>query len=387
MAKFDHRSNLPKIFKDNNLSILPISRSKYLISFFETYQTVQYDKDAIEKVVSFPENIETIDCTNLYSESAVLNCAFHAGIIDEIAEDTVHHTISGRMSTGSFKFQIDSSVGSYTISPIEVENSQCEIDGGFEGKDCLVLFEVKKYSVDDFLIRQLYYPYRLWREKTRKVIKPVLLTYSNDVFSFFVYRFKDPFCYNSLELVKQVNYSFNQEEITRDDVNNVFNHLCFVENTESIPFPQANKFERVVDLLTLLQDKDLSLNEIAESYQFDIRQSGYYTNACRYLGLVEKSSDAGVAKTRIDTMFCLSEEGKKLLNKRHREKVLLLIEKILQHKVFYEAFSYSRNGKFPSTSEIVSLMEANSLPINGNTLERRASTVQRWIEWIWEQCD
>ena len=32
MAKFDHESKLPAIFRKNKLSILPISRSKYVIS-------------------------------------------------------------------------------------------------------------------------------------------------------------------------------------------------------------------------------------------------------------------------------------------------------------------------------------------------------------------
>ncbi|WP_287521897.1 type II restriction enzyme [Okeania sp. SIO2C2] len=32
MAKFDHVVNLPEIFKENCLSILPISRSQYIIS-------------------------------------------------------------------------------------------------------------------------------------------------------------------------------------------------------------------------------------------------------------------------------------------------------------------------------------------------------------------
>src|SRR5690554_1355900 len=37
MAKFDHKINLPGLFSDNNLSILPVSRSEYIISNFETY--------------------------------------------------------------------------------------------------------------------------------------------------------------------------------------------------------------------------------------------------------------------------------------------------------------------------------------------------------------
>jgi hypothetical protein len=38
MTKFDHKANLPRIFADNNLSILPITRGSYIISHFDTYK-------------------------------------------------------------------------------------------------------------------------------------------------------------------------------------------------------------------------------------------------------------------------------------------------------------------------------------------------------------
>ena len=41
MAKFDHRINLPHIFAENHLAILPISRGDYVISHFEAYQTFE----------------------------------------------------------------------------------------------------------------------------------------------------------------------------------------------------------------------------------------------------------------------------------------------------------------------------------------------------------
>lgn len=38
MAKFDHNINLPQIFSENRLAILPISRGDYVISNFEVYK-------------------------------------------------------------------------------------------------------------------------------------------------------------------------------------------------------------------------------------------------------------------------------------------------------------------------------------------------------------
>ncbi len=77
MAKFDHSVNLPDIFRDNDLSILPISRSKYVIGKFDTHFEVKYDSEIKVIPFDFPPGIESIDYTNLYSESSALHCAFN----------------------------------------------------------------------------------------------------------------------------------------------------------------------------------------------------------------------------------------------------------------------------------------------------------------------
>lgn len=41
MSKFDHSINLPKIFRDNSLAILPISRGDYVISKFDAYHSFE----------------------------------------------------------------------------------------------------------------------------------------------------------------------------------------------------------------------------------------------------------------------------------------------------------------------------------------------------------
>ncbi|HBK96393.1 MAG TPA: translation elongation factor, partial [Microcoleaceae bacterium UBA10368] len=102
MAKFDHSVNLPELFRDNHLSILPISRSKYVIGKFDTHLKVGYDSEIEVIPVEFPAEIESIDYTNLYSESSALHCAFNIGIIDDLVGEKTAYTVSGRMSTESF---------------------------------------------------------------------------------------------------------------------------------------------------------------------------------------------------------------------------------------------------------------------------------------------
>ncbi|MFB2769866.1 translation elongation factor [Pelatocladus sp. BLCC-F211] len=381
MAKFDHYANLPEIFKDHKLSILSISRNKYIIGKFDAYLNVTYS-DILEAIpVEFPKGIESIDYTNLYSENSALSCAFNTGIINDlIGGEESYHTVYGRMSTGTFKFHINKIVDD-TQYNIEVNNAQCEIDAGFESEQYFLLLEAKLYDVDDFLVRQLYYPYRLWSSKipNKKVI-PILMTYSNssNIFSFFIYKFDDILNYNSIRLVEQRNYVIAPEIITHEDVSEIFKFITIVAEP-NVPFPQANKFERIIDLLTLLLDKELTKEEITANYQFDERQTSYYTDAARYLGLMDKYVDSN---TR-EITFRLSDEGNHLLKKRYKIKILSLIEKILQHQVFYQTFEFTvANGFIPDISEIRQIMQSCSLNINITTIQRRSSTVRGWIGWI-----
>ncbi|YAG17599.1 hypothetical protein NSTC745_06999 [Nostoc sp. DSM 114161] len=158
-----------------------------------------------------------------------------------------------------------------------------------------------------------------------------------------------------------------------------FLNLFTIVAEPNVPFPQANNFERIIDLLTLLIDKELTKEEITANYQFDERQTIYYTDAARYLGLMDKYVDQN---TR-EITFCLSDKGSHLLKKRYKIKILSLIEKILQHQVFYNTFeSTLSNGFIPDINRICNIMQSRNLNINIKTIERRSSTVRKWVEWI-----
>jgi predicted transcriptional regulator len=384
MAKFDHYVNLPTIFRDNNLSILPISRSKYIIGQFDTYCKVEENKD-IEPLSWHFLRLESINYENLYSESSALHCAFNMGIIDDVLEEESYYTVSGRMSTGEFDFHIKNIINDRSNS-IVVTKSQCEIDGGFESENFFAIIEAKNYSIDDFLIRQLYYPYRLWSDKISKKVIPILMTYSNDIFTFLIYKFEDPLDYNSIKLVSCKKYIIEQEEISLADVSIIFSNSQIIpeyqNSSPKISFPQADKFERIVDLLSLLTEKDLTKEEITENYQFDPRQTRYYTRACLYLGLIETYKEF---KTK-EIKFKLTVEGRKIFRKKSKLKYLDLIKKILEHEVFYKSFEKSIfTGEVPSKREICEIMIKSGLTISESTQERRAGTVKRWLDWIWSK--
>lgn len=382
MAKFDRRVNLPQIFREHSLSILPISRNKYAIGHFETYCNVTYNNQVQVEAIDFIPEIESIDYTNLYSEMAALNCAFNTGIIDRLFDEEMLYTVSGRMSSERFKFKI-LNIKTHSYYDLYIKNSQCEIDAGFEGATKFLIIEAKLGKVEDFMIRQLYYPYRLWSSKISKPVIPILMTYSNDIFSFFIYNFDNDLDYNSIRLLEQKNYSIEFQDISRDDFERLWHHITIVPEPAA-PFPQANNFERVIDLLSLLVENSLSKEEITENYQFDIRQTHYYTDAARYLGLIEKSSE----KSNGESVFNLTNSGCSILKSGHKAKTLKFIQKILEHQVFYQVFKETlRSGEVSSIREIQRIMAACNLRIKNKTISRRAGTVRSWVQWILSQIE
>lgn len=378
MTKFDHSNNLPKIFKENNLSILPVTRGSYKISQFKAYKDFEEKETKIIKF-PFPQYIESIDYENITSEAAALSCAYVSGIIADFVEDEkVIPTVAGRMSSEIFNFYINTYTGS--AFQVNVTNSQIEIDGGFEGLETLSLIEAKNSLSDDFIIRQLYYPYRLWKDKVGKKVKSIYMTYSNGIFTFYEYEFKEPKNYNSLILIKQKKYSIEETEISREDILDVPKRTEIVQEPE-VPFPQADSFNRVINLCELLNESELTRDEITANYDFDPRQTNYYTDAGRYLGLIDKRKEGR------EVIFSLTDEGRRLLRLKYKPRQLKLVELILSHRAFNETFKLCiEQGEIPSKDEIVEIMKRSDLynVESEYTFYRRASTIAGWINWVLE---
>lgn len=397
MTKFDHDFNLPVVFKRNDLAILPISRSKFLISDFKCYERLPESKSNVKKF-KIPENIQSLDFENITSEAIAINCAFVSNILaDFLDEENLLPTVNGRMGTGVFEFVIDHT---NSKSNFQVANSQIEIDGGYEGLSSLTLVEAKISLNNDFLIRQMYYPFRVWKERIQspKNVRNIFFMYSNGYYYLYEYYFEDPMHYNSLKLRKHQVYTLEEEDITIDDVMSVFSDIKLIDEPK-VPFPQADKFERVINICELLQDnRMLTKDEFTSEYSFDPRQTLYYTSACMYLGLVEKvkieetivepnkGGKRGKIKTR--TIFKLTSEGKSLFKLSFKKRKLELVRLILSHKAFYLCFEhFIKYQEIPDKRQTIEYMKMSNLykvGLESATVERRSSSVRQYIKWIAE---
>ena len=375
MTKFDHKVNLPAIFSENHLSILPITRGDYIISSFSAYQDFPEPAAAVQRV-SIPPHLQSLMPQFLVSEAIALNCANACGILqDFLEEDVLAPTVSGRMSSGSFHFSIDTARGPKSVS---VSNSQIEIDAAYEGIHSLSLFEAKRDLSDDFLIRQLYYPFRVWNDRVTKTVKPVFLVFSNGIFYLYQYRFSDPQNYNSLCLVKQKNYAI-AAEICRSDIERLLQTVPLADEP-AISFPQADRMSRIINLIELLYEKPMTKQEITSQYAFDERQTNYYTDAGRYLGLIDKTHDEN---GRI--LFRLSPLGQHIMKLEYRERQLAVVTRILMHRVFHETLKlYFQCGEIPDKRTVIQIMKRSGLyhVESDTTYLRRSSTVIGWIRWV-----
>lgn len=375
MTKFDHKVNLPKTFIDNGLTILPITRGDYMISSFEAYKEFEVPSGDVQRV-SIPAYIQSLLPQFLASEAIALNCAYACGVLNDFLEDEyILPTVSGRMGSGDFDFDIATSFGTKGLS---VSNAQIEIDAAYEGIQFLSLFEAKRDLSDDFLVRQLYYPYRVWSNRVTKAIKPVFLIFSNGIFYLYQYQFEIPGSYNSLHLVKQKNYII-ETEIALSDIENLL-YVVRVDQEPDIPFPQANSMARIVNLLELLNTKAMTKDDITSEYAFDGRQTNYYTDAGRYLGLIDKGQN-----NEKDVVFQLSQIGRHIMNLPYKDRQLAIVTQILRHQAFRETLKlHLQCGEMPDASAIVRIMKTTELyhVDADSTYYRRSSTIISWINWI-----
>jgi len=377
MVKFDHSVNLPKIFSDNGLAILPITRGSYVISHFDAYHKFE-DIHAPIIRLPLPTYIQSLDSNRITGETIALNCAVAAGVVaDFLQDEDLVSTVSGRMSSGSFDFDITNTKNSGPCH-VHVNNSQIEIDAAYEGVSGLALFEAKCDLSEDFLVRQLYYPFRTWQNRVTKYVRPLFLVYSNGIYRLYEYAFQDIHNYCSLVLVGRKNYSIEDTTIEITDIQTILQKAKKTSESR-IPFPQADNFERVINICELLKERELSRDDITDMYAFNVRQTNYYTGAAQYLGLLKKLKDSSIST------YKLSDIGEQILSLNYKQRQLAYCDLILSHKPFSDTLDkYLENGSMPSTEEIIRIMKQSNLynVESENTFERRASTIKSWLNWI-----
>ena len=390
LTKIDHAAHLPAVFADNDLGILTLSGSSWRIGKFNTFQKLTEWAPPTAHVmrVSVPAWLESLSQDLITGEGAAMNAADACGVLESFCGQKLVSTITGKGGSGDFDFVIGPTPARYNIS---VRGAQIEVDGGYEGEDSLCLFEAKKHICADFNVRQLYYPMRAWSQRVRKPVRTMFFTFANNVFDLHEFGFVDSGDFSSIQLLRHERYllssasvdldALRQYATTHQDRHGAVMHAR--ASATSIPCPQADDLERVIDLTAFLAEEPSSKEDIEARYPIVPRQVDYYLNAARYLGLVDEfgtdSDDAA--------LFGASSLAIEILRQPNHIRLLRFAEVVLQYGPLSSLYSEWRaNGVFPPKSDVIERFRESpaSSQLSEVTLIRRSTTIRMWLKWICE---
>lgn|GEM_PF-134234 len=369
----DCLSEVPPVLRASGVFPLPVRNKEYcLIKANGFHEFEEISTPIITYTSRIPFLPDTFDGEG---ESNYVHYAYNAGLISEFTgKKDIIKMNEGRFRATKFDFNIGS------VGPIEQEGVQVQVDGLFEGRDSIIVLEAKVKSNSNFLIRQLYYPWRHWTEKSQKEVIASFLRIDkvSEVYNLWQYRFTDKSNYASIELVKTARYEIVEnpyspeeiEELSLDDVGYV---------------PQADSVDKILQLVSLVGNGHQSAEAISKEMGFVGRQASYYGEAAEELGFITRSREASGAY-----LFELTPRGMEFYGSRPDIRKGMLVEQMMKLPVMRAIFDRLRAINKPGdiergmNREKVSMIIEEVSRFSGTTPYRRASSVIAWFKWLGE---
>lgn len=357
MAKFDHRSQLPPALARHGLFLLPVRNGHYALVPGDGYHTTEPCPAAVD----FPSRAEFAlrTASQGASEMQYLDLAYNSGMLSHFLEvPTLYPTIRGRKRSPRFELQVSG-------QSLVVEGVQVEVDGGYEGPDCVVVVEAKIDDPPDFHLRQLYYPFRFWSLTTPKPVRCIFFTYSppEGIYRLREYRFEPADVYRSPRLVKAAAYRL----VARPG------RLPCMPADSSVRIPQADDLDKIALLPFLVAQGSDEAGAVARAVGFTPRQASYYRQACEMLGLLSTRGHRFVLGPRGQRFVELGVEARNELLSR-----AVLELPIMRQLVVEMLLAPDRRVARSTVEELIRC----SSGLSGSTVSRRAGTIWRWFAWL-----
>lgn len=365
MAKMDSSADLPPIFKKNGYFLLPVKNGRYAIvrgnGFHQLEALSKGDVSNHISRIKFP--LTTAGRGS--SEMQYLDYSFNSGALESIlGKQPLYQSIRGREYSKAFRFSVNN-------SSLDVASVQLEVDSGLEGEDCIVLIEAKMDTPEDFIIRQLFYPYNHFKiVSPEKAIIPVFFTYeaATKTYNFWIYEIPDAANYNSIRLreVKSLRIGI-EHEIQLQDIKpkGIVTYKDLV--------PQANDVNKIIELVFKVNEGKNNYRDVATYFEFNERQSSYYREAAEALGLVVSD----------DGKYQLTEVGKQLVQLPVEKRNLFFAELLSDFNLVKNALD-TLKGKGTLAQADVEKLIAESSNLTGTTIGRRAGSLMSWLRWMSE---
>jgi hypothetical protein len=360
MAKMDTLEELPRIFRNNDLFLLPISRQGYVIVKGDGYHQ-------LEKIVE-PAKIHRtsypfpISCSDVTSERVYLDYAFSSGLLAKVVGvNNLNISFGDKRTTPSFSFSVNG-------SDVSVNQAQIEIDAVYENEEEIIIVEAKIGIPNTFNIKQLYYPLRtLYGRKKR--VRNFFFCFDPDhkIYLFWEYRFRSHQDFESIELVKCTQYKIELAEIiSAKDYRKI-------KPSIKSDIPQANDVNKIIQFPYRVFDGYDTSRKMTDAFCFVERQSSYYRQAAEILGLV----------TTYQNRYRLTATGEKLLGLPPEQKSMFVCKLLLGFAIMNEIFLQIsvEHSKVVTKQDIINILR-NRSQLTGDTLGRRAQTILAWFRWI-----
>jgi len=370
MAKMDSRKDLPAVFRDNGVFVLPIDNRTYALVRGNGYHD-------LETIRSAPSNFPSTLPFDLVSsrvglgEMQHIDLAYNAGLLEHFLDvDSLFLNVRGRKYSPAFDFTVDGS------PVLHVGGVQVEIDAGLEGEHAFVALEAKVNWGGDFIVRQLYYPFRFWQEtfrslKVEKDVRPVFFVYDapSATYNLWEYRFAEPHDYESIELVRSSRFKLFPKPLDIDRFRDVRPDSSS-ERRKIVP--QADDVSKIGEIPFLAWLGVDSAKKLAEHFEFDRRQSSYYSQAAEALGLIE------LRRGR----YAVTGLGEDYVRKAAPLRNEMLCRLMLQLPLFNEALASMllSRSKTIARGDLADLIRKRGY--SGSTLGRRTRTLLSWFEWM-----
>ncbi len=363
MAKVDSSADLPDVFKRNDYFLLPVKNGEYAIVRGNGFHLLEQKGTQIDHKSRIKFNLTTAGRGS--SEMQYLDYSFNSGALENILGiSPLYQSIRGREYSKQFKFKVNK-------KELSVGSVQLEVDSGLEGEDTIVLIEAKVKTPEDFIIRQLFYPYNHFKiVSPDKKIVPVFFTYepSTKLYNFWIYEFTDPADYNSIRLKEVRSLTISSEhEIELADIK----PKGIVAYKDLVP--QANDLNKVIKLAFKVHEGINHYKNVAEYFDFDERQSSYYREAAEALGLIV--SEKGI--------YRLTEAGKQLVSLPVEKRNLFMVELLSDFDLVKNGLNILKEKGQLVRADIERLISEGS-DLTGSTVSRRAGSLVSWFKWIAE---
>lgn len=373
MSKIDEEKNLPRVFTDAHVFILPVSNETWAIVRGKGYhvpETSEYLQSYSSRMPFLPATLRAG-----LSEAQRIDYALCSGLVSHIVgEATLWPGFRSRKFSPQFSFRVDG------LPPLTASGVQVDFDACYESQKSMVHIEAKtgKVPPSSFNIRQLYYPYRCLREWVpEKATREFLFFYNSreDSYNFWEYHFTDHENYESIELVNTHSFRIllperperlDEQHIPTSPRASIPNQADSISKIEAFPFYVSEGYS----------DRD----SLAEVFGFRPRQSDYYGLAAESLGLVELK----------DARYGLTDLGMRFVKMNDAEREESLCRRILTVPLMHRVAWMVKSGEtvtFPELQQMVQEeLDRHSRRAKRERShsmgKRRAQTAVAWFRWL-----